>query len=218
MYPTAIFDLDGTLLDTLGDLRAAVNHGLASQGLPPRTLEQVRAGVGNGVRRLVERSVPEGTPQDVCDAAFADFQAHYAANAAVLTRPYPGMVELVRALGEKGVRLAVVSNKSDAIVRELVDTYYPGLFSFASGERAGVPRKPNPALVRLALTALGADRADYVYVGDSEVDLATAAQAGCPCIACSWGFRGRGRLEELGASPIVDTPAQLEAAILAGGR
>ncbi len=216
MYPTAIFDLDGTLLDTLGDLQAAVNHGLASQGLPSRGLAEVRAAVGNGVRRLVERSIPEGTPAPVLEAAFADFRATYATHYAELTHPYPGMVDLVRSLGEQGVALAVVSNKSDDVVRELIDRYYPGLFSFVSGERAGVARKPDPALVRLAVEALHADPANYVYVGDSEVDLATARAAGCPCIACSWGFRGRERLEELGASPIVDAPRELEAAILAG--
>lgn len=214
MYQTAIFDLDGTLLDTIGDLAEATNHALAAFGMPLRTLEQTRASVGNGIRRLIERSVPEGTPTEVVDQVTDEFKAFYAENCANLTRPYDGIPEMLAHLREAGVRCAISSNKGDFAVQTLARQYFDGLVDLAVGEREGVPRKPSPESIIAIMGELGADPASTVYVGDSDVDIATAANVGIPCISCSWGFRDTPFLLESGATTIVDDAAQLEQAII----
>lgn len=212
-YDAVVFDMDGTILDTLEDLAASTNAALAAFGMPGRTVDEVRRFVGNGIRRLIAQAVPAGTDAETQDAVFQAFCEHYAAHDRVSTAPYPGIPELLAALKRKGVRLAVVSNKGDFAVQDLAQHFFAGFFDFAVGEREGVRRKPAPDGVLASLEALGvpADRA--VYVGDSEVDLATARAAGLPCISCTWGFRSVETLLQAGATRFVDTPKELEAAI-----
>lgn len=203
MKTAILFDLDGTLLDTLGDLHASTNAVLRSFGYPERTIDEVRRFVGNGARVLIQQAVPEGEGHRV-DEVLAAFQSYYAAHCDILTRPYPGIPELLTALGEK-YPLAVVSNKPDRAVKELAKIYFPALY--ARGESADCPRKPAPDMVYAAMKALDADRC--VYVGDSEVDVLTAKNAGVPCIAVTWGFRDVDTLCAAGAEYFCHTVADL---------
>ena len=193
MKTAILFDLDGTLLDTLGDLHASTNAVLRAFGYPERTMDEVRCFVGNGARRLIEQAVPAGESHRV-DEVLAAFQTYYAAHCDILTRPYPGIPELLMQLGQK-YPLAVVSNKPDHAVKELANIYFPVLY--ARGESADCPRKPAPDMVRMAMAAL--DTENCVYVGDSEVDVLTAKNAGVPCIAVTWGFRDIDTLRTAGA-------------------
>lgn len=215
-YSTAIFDLDGTLLDSLEDLHLSTNVALAEHGLPARSLEEVRRFVGNGIRKLVERAVPTGTGAAEQEAVYEDFCAHYAAHCEDNTGPYPGILELLARLRAAGVRLAVVSNKGDFAVQELVARQFPGAFDAILGENeaAGIRKKPAPDMVEAALARMGADRDGMVYIGDSEVDVQTAASVGCPCISCTWGFRSVDDLLAAGATTFVNTPAELERVLL----
>lgn len=215
-YSTAIFDLDGTLLDSLEDLHLSTNVALAEHGLPARSLEEVRRFVGNGIRKLVERAVPAGTGAAEQEAVYEDFCAHYAAHCEDNTGPYPGIRELLARLRAAGVRLAVVSNKGDFAVQELVARQFPGAFDAILGENeaAGIRKKPAPDMVEAALARMGADRDGVVYIGDSEVDVQTAASVGCPCISCTWGFRSVDDLLAAGATTFVNTPAELERVLL----
>ena len=215
-YQTVIFDLDGTLLDTLEDLRDAVNHELRREGDPERTLEEVRTFVGNGLRRLMVRALPQGRSEEEIDRRTASMKVYYGENACRKTRPYPGILPLLAALKADGTAVAVVSNKMDGAVKTLCGQYFPGLTDLALGELEGVPRKPAPDMVELALGRLGKGKAGAVYVGDSEVDIATARNAGLPCLSVTWGFRPRAVLEEAGARALADTPEQLYAALRQG--
>ncbi len=197
-YKAVIFDLDGTLLDTLADIRSSLNQSLRRFGLREQTPEEVRAHVGNGSGRLVELSIPDGHENPVYDALLADYGAWYEAHCRVETRPYPGVVGLMRRLGEAGAFCAVVSNKPDAAVKTLCAEFFAGLAADAVGERPGIRRKPAPDTVLAALEELGTDRSDAVYVGDSEVDIMTARSAGIPCISVTWGFRTYRQLAEAG--------------------
>ena len=201
MKTAIIFDLDGTLLDTLGDLHAATNHVLAKFGYPQRTIEEVCRFVGNGAERLIRLAVPEGADWVPVLAAF---QVHYAANCDILTKPYDGITEALTLLGEK-YPLAVVSNKPDRAVKELAKIYFPTLF--ARGESTDCPRKPAPDMVKKAMEALGVDRC--IYVGDSDVDILTAKNAGVPCISVTWGFRSEEELRASGAKYFCAHPSQL---------
>ena len=216
MYPydTVIFDLDGTLLNTLQDLADSTNYALALQGMPARTLEEVRRFVGNGVGRLIHRAVPEGTPEEVEARVLADFRAHYTLNMEHKTAPYPGVLPLRARLGQAGIRTAVVSNKFDSAVKGLCHAYFGTRIPVAIGESQGVARKPAPDTVFRALEELGAGTGRAVYVGDSDVDIQTAANAGLPCLSVSWGFRDAEFLTAHGAQRIVDTPQALEALLL----
>ena len=186
-----IFDLDGTLLDTLQDLCDSTNHALRAFGYPQRTLEEVRRSVGNGAGKLIERVVPPGAdPAPV----LAAFQAHYPTHCQIHTAPYPGIREALEALG-RTYPLAIVSNKPDEAVKALCGALFPGIY--ALGETPDCPRKPAPDMVRKALAAIGADRG--VYIGDSEVDVETAKNAQMPCLSVLWGFRDREELEAAGA-------------------
>ena len=209
MLKAVIFDLDGTVLDTLRDLHTATNLALAQNGLPPRTLDEVRLFVGNGIRLLVERAVPAGTPETVVDRVFRDFNACYAQHCADETKPYRGIPVALRALRNAGFGVAVVSNKSDYAVQTLVRTYFPGLFHFALGFTDGMRKKPAPDMVLAALSHLGATAEEAVYVGDSDVDIATAKAAGMPCISVTWGFRDRAFLRRHGASVFADDPREM---------
>ena len=193
-----LFDLDGTLLNTLEDLADGTNHALASFGYPRRTLEEVRRFVGNGAANLIAQAVPAGRdPAPVLKA----FQAYYLTHCRIKTAPYPGVPEALAELGEK-YPIAIVSNKPDAAVKPLCAHYFPGIF--ALGETAGCPRKPDPAMVRKAMEAIGVT--DCVYVGDSEVDVLTAKNAGVPCLSVLWGFRDR---EQIGGSRYCETVDRL---------
>jgi len=193
-----LFDLDGTLLNTLEDLADGTNYALASFGCPERTLEEIRRFVGNGAANLIAQAVPAG--QDPAPVLKA-FQAYYPAHCQIKTAPYPGILDALAELGKK-YPIAIVSNKPDAAVKPLCAHYFPGTFSL--GETAGCPRKPDPAMVRRAMEAIGAT--DCIYVGDSEVDVLTAKNAGVPCLSVLWGFRDR---EQIGGSRYCETVDRL---------
>ena len=196
-----IFDMDGTLLDTLEDLRDATNYALEQFGYPPRTLGEVRRFVGNGALQLIQLAVPEGAdPMPV----LKEFQAYYKEHCQIKTRLYDGIPEAVAALGEK-YPLAVVSNKPNFAAKAMCQVLFPGVY--ALGEEAGTPRKPAPDMVFKAMEAIGVERC--IYVGDSEVDLATARNAGVPCISVLWGFRDEEELAALGADHFCRRPDEL---------
>lgn len=196
-----LWDLDGTLLDTLQDLADAVNYALREFGYPPRTLEQVRQFVGNGVGRLIALAVPEGA-----DSApvLALFRTYYQSHCQCKTVPYAGILEALTALGAK-YSMAVVSNKPDQAVKTLCADYFPGLH--ACGESTGCPRKPAPDMVQRAMAEIGVD--SCIYVGDSEVDVRTAQNAGVPCLSVLWGFRSREQIEAAGGKDFCEKPTQL---------
>ena len=213
-YHTVIFDLDGTLLNTLEDLADSTNYALSVNGFPTRSLEEVRTFVGNGVRQLVRLALPDGTPEQAQAKCLADFRAHYLLNMEHKTAPYPGILPLLDHLGAAGLGLAVVSNKFDGAVKGLCASYFGPRIPVAIGESPLVARKPAPDAVLRALEELNADPHGAVYVGDSDVDLLTAQNAGLPCISVSWGFRSRSFLLAHGAARIADSPAALEEFLL----
>lgn len=210
-YQAVLFDLDGTLLNTLEDLRDAVNAALRSQGLPERSLEEVRNFVGNGIVRLMERAVPGGKDHPAFNEIMNVFCAFYGEHCQDKTAAYPGIPEMLRTLKKYHIKTAVVSNKADFAVQELMPVYFSGLIDTAYGENeaAGIRKKPSPDMVQQALRDLGCETEHTVYVGDSDVDLQTAANAGMDCISVSWGFRGREFLRQHGAGIIIDEPSEL---------
>ena len=211
-----IYDMDGTVLDTLDDLKNAANAAMAAFGRPALSREQVRRYVGNGSRRLLEQALGAGASAEEVDRVLAWYKPWYDAHCRVLTRPYPGILPLMEALKAAGVRQAIVSNKPDSAVRALAADFFPGLAELALGEREseGVRRKPWPDMLDAAREALGAKREDCVYVGDSEVDILTAKNAGLRCASVSWGFRSRAELLAAGADPLFDSPEALRKYIL----
>ncbi len=209
MVRTVIFDLDGTLLDTLEDLADSANFALAQGGFPARTLEEIRGFVGNGVGLLIHRALPAGTPPEREASCLAAFKAHYLENMRNKTAPYPGVLDLLDRLNTNGCKVAVVSNKFDGAVKELCARYFGDRLPVALGERPGLDKKPASDLVRACLEALDSSTEEAVYVGDSEVDILTARNAGLPCYSVTWGFRGREFLLEHGAERLVDTPKEL---------
>lgn len=209
MIDTVIFDMDGTLLDTLDDLTDAVNAALAACGYPLRTKEEVRFFVGNGVGRLMKEAVPEGTSETDLEDCLQAFKAHYAQHWQDKTVPYEGIKELLTDLKARGIKLAVISNKYEQAVLQLCRDYFPGSFDTARGERAGVPRKPAPDAIYAILEELGTEKEKALYVGDSEVDMATAKNAGLTAVGVTWGFRDRQLLLERGADYIIDQPSEL---------
>ena len=204
-YHAILFDMDGTLLDTLTDMQDAVNHVLAAHGLPLRTLEEVRRFVGNGAGPLIHRALPEGYHRE--QEVLAEYRAYYQAHNCIRTCPYLGIPELLEQLRQRGLKLAVVSNKPDETTRTLAARFFPGLA--ALGQRDGIPSKPAPEMVWSAMEQLGVDAQHALYVGDSEVDVEMAHRAGLPLAAVAWGFRGRALLEQAGARCIVDTVPEL---------
>ena len=207
-FDTYIFDLDGTLLDTLSDLAASVNHALRTHGLPEHSIDDVRRFVGNGVRRLMERAIPEGAANPAFEAAFATFRKYYMEHSLDTTRPYDGIPELIHELKKRGCRMAVVSNKMMAATQELVHHFFPEIeVAIGEDEAAGIRKKPAPDTVFVALKQLGEGSA--VYVGDSDVDLATARNSGLPCISVLWGFRDRDFLLAHGATTFVEQPLDI---------
>lgn len=209
-FTLVIFDLDGTVLDTLEDLADSVNHALIANGFTARTLTEIRAFVGNGIRNLILRSLPAGADDETLGRTLPDFRAHYAAHCADKTRPYEGIVGLIRTLRADGIKTAVVSNKTDDAVQKLAEKYFPGLFDYVAGEKAGIARKPAPDAVDAAVSALGEKKENAVYIGDSEVDILTAKNADMRCIAVTWGFRDEEHLRKNGAETIAHTVEELE--------
>ena len=207
-YEIYIFDLDGTLLDTLQDLAASVNYALRQHHMPEHSIDDVRRFVGNGVRRLMERAIPEGAANPAFEAAFATFRKYYMEHSLDTTRPYDGIPELIHELKKRGCRMAVVSNKMMAATQELVHHFFPEIeVAIGEDEAAGIRKKPAPDTVFAAMKQLGEGSA--VYVGDSDVDLATARNSGLPCISVLWGFRDREFLLEYGATTFVEQPLDI---------
>lgn len=208
-YETLIFDLDGTLLNTLDDLCASVNYALSLCGYPSRTLNEVRRFVGNGIRLLMERAVPNGVTGTEFEKVFDLFKTHYAENSRNKTAPYDGVIDLLREAKKCGYKLAIVSNKIDYAVKDLREEFFCDVVEVAIGESEGVERKPAPDMVYKAIAELGTDKNKCVYIGDSDVDMMTAKNSGLECISVSWGFRTREELVEYGADMIADTPMQV---------
>ena len=205
-----LFDLDGTLLDTLEDLRDATNYALGVHGYPIRSLEEVRRFVGNGAENLIRRAVPSGAAEAEIQKVLATFRLYYNAHCRVKTKPYDGIPEALRVLAAEHP-IAIVSNKPDSAVKPLCADFFPGIF--ALGETADCPRKPAPDMVFKAMRAIGVERC--IYVGDSEVDVLTAKNAGVPCVSVLWGFRHRADMEEVGGAHFCEKPEDLVEAIAA---
>ena len=208
-YKAVIFDLDGTLLNTLEDLQDSVNYGLEKHGMPRRSLEEIRHFVGNGVGKLIERAVPEGTTKDEEASVFAAFKEYYAKHCNDKTDLYPGIRELLAELKKRGYRLAIVSNKLQSGVDALSELYFKDFTETAVGGREDMPKKPEPDMVYEALRQLGVAKEEAVFVGDSEVDIATAKNAGMECITVTWGFRTRAEQEAAGAEIFADDPMEI---------
>ena len=209
MKNAAVFDMDGTILNTLDDLMDSTNFALKNNGLKERSLEEIRFFVGNGIQKLIERAVPQGTSKEVFEKVFADFKSHYKIHCADKTSYYDGIPSVIQTLRKMGVKTAVVSNKADFAVQELVEVYFKGLFDVALGEKTGVSKKPSPDMVNAALSVLGVKKEAAFYIGDSDVDFETAKNSSLDFIGVSWGFRGRKFLENLGAKNIIDSPEEL---------
>lgn len=215
-YRLAVFDMDGTILDTLDDLTDTLNMSLAEVGMPVRTKDEVRSFVGNGVGKLLERAVPQGTTEEEMAALAGAFRKNYAVHCADKTKPYDGVPELIAALRAAGLKTAVVSNKVDFAVQTLAEGYFKGLFDMAVGEREGVRRKPAPDSVNEVMRTLGIPQEETVYIGDSDVDADTARNACVDFVGVEWGFRPREVLLEHGATVTVKTADELRRAVLGG--
>lgn len=208
-YNTVIFDLDGTLLNTLDDLRDSLNEVLAMKGFETKSLEEVRRFVGNGVRNLVRLSVPEHCTEDEVTLVMDEFKKNYSQNMQNKTRPYNGIMELLLDLNRFNYKIAIVSNKFDPAVKSLARTYFGNLIPVAIGETGEIRRKPAPDSIFSAIKELGSDLNRTIFIGDSETDIQTAKNAGIPCIGVTWGFRCREVLREEGADYLIDTPKEL---------
>lgn len=208
-YKTFIFDLDGTLLNTLDDLAASTNYALRQFEMKEHPVESIRQFVGNGVGKLIERAIPDGKDNPLYDDVLDTFRKHYMNHSLDTTRPYDGVDKMLRDLKQSGCRIAVVSNKFLAATQELCQHFFPDTVEVAIGEHENIRRKPAPDTVREALQRLGEGSDDAVYVGDSEVDIATAKNSGLPCISVLWGFRDRDFLLSHGATTFVTTPSDI---------
>ena len=209
MYKHVIFDLDGTLLNTIDDLADTGNHVCTLHGWPTHSVDAFKLMVGNGIPKLVERFAPQGTSQEVLDQAFQEFMDWYGVHKEDKTAPYAGMPEVTKALREAGVSIAVLSNKADVMAGPVVEHYYPGIFPVVQGALPGLPTKPDPTLLHKLMDRLGATREDTLFVGDSNVDIRTAKNGGLTGCGVLWGFRSREELEAAGADVIVSTPQEL---------
>ncbi len=208
-YQLAVFDMDGTILDTLTDLHNSINHCLHEYGYPEHTIHETRFFVGNGIRNLVKNAMPEGAPEAEIDRVLVAFMDYYREHSKDETKPYKGITELLGRLHAAGMKTAVVSNKADEAVLDLCKVFYNGLFDFATGEREGVARKPEPDLVNLAFDALHISKDHAIYIGDSDVDIMTAKKSDLPCICVTWGFRDEEFLRGYGATVFANTPEEL---------
>lgn len=213
MYSAVIFDLDGTLLNTLDDLAAAGNHALHLHGLPPYAADAYRTMVGNGIPKLVQRMLAPHGREDLQGRMLEDFTLYYNAHMQDHTAPYPGMVPLLRRMAGAGIACAILSNKAHPNTAALAQHYFGGLVGAAAGKKPDVPPKPNPAAVYTLMEELGADKNTTLYVGDSDVDMQTAKNAGLPACGVLWGFRCREELAAAGADFLVEDAAGLQALI-----
>lgn len=206
---TVVFDLDGTLLNTLEDLKNSTNYALTKYGYPQRTLDEIRSFVGNGVRLLMERALPDGANTSDFEEIFDCFKEHYKHHSLDFTKPYEGITEMLRDVKALGYKTAIVSNKLDSAVKELAARFFGDKIDVAIGERDGMMKKPAPDSVFLALKLLGSTADEAVYVGDSDVDVMTAKNAGLDMICVTWGFRDRHLLESMGAEVFADAPSDI---------
>ena len=204
-----IFDMDGTLLDSLTDLQNTLNYCFRKEGFPERTYQEVRTFVGNGLRTLIERAVPQGTADKKIDEILEVFKPHYMEHCMDFTAPYEGIMDMLVKLKEAGYKMAIVSNKADAALKHLSEHFFGEFIDVAVGERAGMNKKPAPDLVYLAMEEIGATKDNTVYIGDSEVDYQTALNSGLPCISVLWGFRDKELLEGYGADCFANTPEEV---------
>ena len=214
MYKLAVFDLDGTILDTIEDLADALNHTLELYSYPLKSLDETRTMVGRGLRNLL-RSATGASSGEKLDSMLSELVSFYSAHCAVKTRPYPGIPEMLSQLRSRGIRTAVLSNKRDEVTVSLCSHFFPGLFDVCRGERPGVPIKPSPESFRSVMEELGVTPEETVYVGDSEVDITTYGNAGTDGIIVTWGFRSRADLESSGAGLLIDTVDDLLSALTA---
>ena len=205
MYTTYLFDLDGTLLDTAQDLADAVNHIVTKYGYPACSYQQVVDATGNGARELIHGCLPAGVAAEEFDRILEEYKVYYEAHSCIKTAPYEGILPLLKTLQDKGCKVGIVSNKPHGAVVELAAKFFPGIPAF--GEQAGIPRKPAPDMVYKAMEAIGAEKC--IYVGDSDVDVKTAQNAGVPCLSVLWGFRGKEFLTEQGATHFCEDPKDL---------
>ncbi len=212
-YKLAIFDMDGTILSTLDDLANGVDYALRENGLPARSKQETRAALGRGVRFLIEQSVPDGLSDAEISKVEEDFLKYYKVHSMDNTRPYDGIVELIKEVRASGIKTAVVSNKIDSAVKELCANFFEGAFDVAYGERVGIPRKPDPKPINAIIDEFGLSKNEVVYIGDSEVDLLTANNAKIDHIIVTWGFRDREFLEQNGAKNLVESMDKLKAEI-----
>lgn len=208
-YTALIFDMDGTVLNTLEDLAGAVNAMRRHEGLAELSVDQVRRSVGNGVAVLMEKTLPGGQAYPRYTEATAFYRAYYESHCRIKTAPYPGILSLLDELKRRGIALAVVSNKQDAAVKPLSRAFFGDRMAVSMGEAPGLRRKPYPDMVWAAIEQLGKSREECLYVGDSEVDVATARNAGLDCASVTWGFRDRGLLESLQPDYLIDRPEEL---------
>jgi len=208
-YDSYIFDLDGTLLATLGDLTASTNFAMRAFSMPEHTVDEVRRFVGNGIRKLIERAIPNGTENPQYDDVYEVFMRHYLEHSLDTTQPYGGIIELLAELKRRGRRMAIVSNKYCTATEALCRHFFNNYISVAIGESETIRKKPAPDSVLEAMRRLGADPASTVYVGDSEVDVATARNSGLPCISVLWGFRDKDFLIQNGATTFVENPKEI---------
>lgn len=208
-YDTYIFDLDGTLLDSLTDLAISCNYALRINNMPERTIDEVRCFVGNGVKKLMERAIPNGLQNPAFEKTYADFRQHYLVHNLDNTKPYPGIIPLLKRLHNEGKNIAVVSNKFYAATQDLVKHFFDEYITVAIGERENIRKKPAPDTVFEALRQLNASPAGAVYIGDSDVDVMTARNCNIPCISVLWGFRTKEFLIKNGATTFVTAPDEI---------
>ena len=209
MIDTLIFDLDGTLLNTLDDLTDSVNYALDKMDCPLHTADEVRMMVGNSVIYLIEKALPEGADKHTFEKTLSLFESHYQTNMRNKTAPYDGIINMLESVKSQGYKTAVVSNKPDVFTKQLVSELFGEYISIAIGRSDSMPRKPAPDTVWHALDLLGSKKENAVYIGDSEVDALTAKNAGLPCVGCLWGFRDRETLESAGAEYLISSPREL---------
>ena len=208
-YKAVLFDLDGTVMNTIEALHDSVNSSLSHFGMPEISLEDTMHFLGNGARRLIEQAVPEGTGNDLLEKVLEYYVNYYQAHCMIKTAPYDGVIDLMKRLADAGKRQVIISNKPDGATREIAERFFSGLTDFVIGEKAGLRRKPWPDMVDAAVERLGLSKEECVLIGDSEVDIATGKNAAVDCISVLWGFRDRKTLEDAGASVFAELPAEL---------
>lgn len=211
---TVIFDMDGTVLDTLEDITDSVNYVMRSYGFPQHSISAIRSFIGNGMRKIIERALPAGSSAELCDEAVERYRSYYHDHNMIKTRPYDGIMELLQSFAQAGIKTAIVTNKNEDAAEKIYQQLFADTVDVCYGQKDSVPKKPDRAMIDLALRDLGSSAENAVYVGDSEVDLQTAANAGIPCITCLWGFRDREYLESQGADIFVQEPLEIRDLIL----